>query len=234
MILPALIKLDIIDLNKRLRERYKKRKSNLLDLLPDDVLRIIVKHKVNYDFDDEYDYDFVKSKYNRLYTSFSLNSISFKIIQDNNWKFIFKDPKPYEDGNYDYRKRASEIDFVKQKLIDSNNNFDYLKYFKRYLKKIIEKKFIVGNTINRSFKNKTTKEVITIPFTILRREDDYMIAEIEGTNIEVYLNINFEENIKEDEENIYLKEYANFTMNKDLEKYLKEKNLKVIRYLINV
>lgn len=50
--IPKLISLDIIDLNWRLRKRQKRIKTNLWDLLPDDVIPHIVKHKVKMDFFD--------------------------------------------------------------------------------------------------------------------------------------------------------------------------------------
>ena len=92
IVIPKLVSLDIIDLNKRLRDRYKQPKQNLLDILPDDVMKIIIKHKISYDFHDEYDWDFVKSKYNSLYNCSSIYEIAEDIINEKKMEVYFQRP----------------------------------------------------------------------------------------------------------------------------------------------
>ena len=189
IVIPKLVSLDIIDLNKRLRDRYKQPKQNLLDILPDDVMKIIIKHKISYDFDDEYDWDFVKSKYNSLYNCSSIYEIAEDIINEKKWKFIFNDPMPYDDANYSFRLDKAKLDFVKNKMIENEtSNFDYLTYFKRYLKKeVLLKKFEIGKTYHKSFKNKNTKETINLPFVIVEIQKlhfgNYIIANISNNDV---------------------------------------------------
>jgi hypothetical protein len=236
IVIPKLVSLDIIDLNKRLRDRYKQPKQNLLDILPDDVMKIIIKHKISYDFDDEYDWDFVKSKYNSLYKSSSIYDIVEDIINEKKWKFIFNDPMPYDDANWSFRHNYAMLDFVKNKMIENETtNFDYLKHFKRYLKKeVLSREFEIGKTYHKSFKNKNTKETINIPYVIIERERNHIIANVINTDV------NFRSHIdkdyitkKEDDNNIYLKEYFKLDLeqNKEFAKYLKDNNLSVRSYM---
>lgn len=230
--IPKLISLDIIDLNRRLRKRQKRIKTNLWDLLPDDVIPHIVKHKVKMDFNNKWDYDFIISKYNSLYNSHSINNIANELIRDNNWKFKFIDPNPYDDANYNCRLEKAKIDFVREKLKDTNN-FDYLNYFKKYTnKEVVLKRFDVGKTYYRTFKNTNTGQIIKIPFTITERDDvkiigleckGYFTAVLDGTDVYVRLAVNYEiDKKKKDDNNLYLNEYTNIYLglNKELEKYL--------------
>tara|TARA_R110002049_G_scaffold155863_1_gene320810 strand:+ start:2704 stop:3462 length:759 start_codon:yes stop_codon:yes gene_type:complete len=245
--IPELIQLDIIDLNKRLRKRRKIEQNSLWDLLPDDVMPHIVKHKVKMDFDDDWDYNFVISKYNSLYNPSSLSVIASNIIDSNNWDFTFNDPCPYDDsyGNYKYREEKDMIRFVIEKL-ENQNNLDYLNHFKKYTKpEVVLKRFDVGNTYYRTFKNTETKQTIKIPFTITKRDDVKTIgldckgnftAVIDDTDVDVRLSVDYEEDKKKkDDNNLYLNEYTNIYLgaNKKLEKYLKQNNLKAIRYRID-
>ena len=57
VVIPKLVSLDIIDLNTRLRKRHKRIGTNIWDLLPDDVIPHIAKHKIK--LDEVYEYYFM-------------------------------------------------------------------------------------------------------------------------------------------------------------------------------
>jgi hypothetical protein len=248
--LPKLISLDIIDLNKRLRERKNRIGSNLWDLLPDDVMPNIVKYKVKMDFDSKWDYNLIVSKYNSLYDYNTLNHIAIKILDDNDWDFrdYLKEKKKGValcDDYYDEFCRERLFEFVIFKL-QEKGDLNYLKYFNEYTKKeVVLKRFKVGKTYYKTFKNIDTKETIKIPFTITKRDDvitigieckGHFTANIDGTDINVRLTINYEEDKKrKDDDNLYINEYTELTFckNRDLERYLKYNNLKIIRYRMN-
>lgn len=220
-------------------------KQNLLDILPDDVLKIIIKYKLSYDFDDEYDTDYVKSKYNSLYEPDTIYKIATDIIFDKKWNFDFKPKIPYDIVSRIIWNKA-ELDFVKNKLLETETtNFDYLKYFNRYLKReVFLTKFEIGKTYYKSFKNKKTKEKINLPFVILeRRKLDFgyhhnyydIIANVINTDIKFRSRVNNKYLSKlEDDNNIYIKECSTLLLtlrdNAEFAKYLKDNNLSVIRY----
>jgi len=250
MKIPNLISLDIIDLNKRLRKRQK-RVSNLWDMLPDDVIPNIVKHKVKMDFNSKWDYDFIVSKYNSLYDYQTLNHIAIKILDDNNLDFrdYLKEKKKGValcDDNFDDFCREKRFEFLILQLQDKSN-FDYLNYFKEYTKKeVVLKRFNVGKKYYRTFRDTNTKETIKIPFTITERNDintigleckGHFTAVVDGTDVNVRLAVNYEIDKKkrDDADNLYLNEYTEIYLggNKELEKYLQQNNLKIIRYRIN-
>ena len=233
--LPKLISLDIIDLNKRLRKRKNKIESNLWDLLPDDVMPNIVKYKVKMDFDD--------NKYNRLFNQYALFKIANELIENNNWNYKFIDPNPYDDCNYYYRTEKAKLDFVKEKLNDSTK-FDYLNYFKTYIKKEkATKKFEIGNTFNRTFKSikNNEKKTITITFIITDRKKiyenyEYFVAKVSGTDVYIKSNIILDwVNISNDDNYVYYKEFSTLDLreNNNFNKYMKDNNLYIIRYRLD-
>ena len=233
--LPKLISLDIIDLNKRLRKRKNKIESNLWDLLPDDVMPNIVKYKVKMDFDD--------NEYNILFSQYSLFRIANELIENNNWNYKFIDPNPYDDCNYYSRKEKAKLDFVKEKLNDSTN-FDYLNYFKTYIKKEkATKKFEIGNTFNRTFKSikNNEKKTITITFIITDRKKidenyEYFVAKVSGTDVYIKSKIILEwVDISNDDNYVYYKEFSTLDLreNNKFVKYMKENNLYIIRYRLD-
>jgi len=233
--LPKLISLDIIDLNKRLRKRKNKIESNLWDLLPDDVMPNIVKYKVKMDFDD--------NKYNRLFNQYALFKIANELIENNNWNYKFIDPNPYDDCNYYYRIEKAKLDFVKEKLNDSTK-FDYLNYFKTYIKKEkATKKFEIGNTFNRTFKSikNNEKKTITITFIITDRKKihenyEYFVAKVSGTDVYIKSNIILDwVNISNDDNYVYYKEFSTLDLreNNNFNKYMKDNNLYIIRYRLD-
>ena len=186
------------------------------------------------DFDD---YNIVKYKYNKLYIPHTLNIIANKLIEYYNWNYKFIDPNPYDDCNYYSRKEKAKLDFVKEKLNDSTN-FDYLNHFKRYTKKEIAiKKFEIDNTFNKTFKNKQNN-TITITFIITDRKKiyenyEYFVAKVSGTDVYIKTNINLEWiDKKEDDNNVYYKESSRLDLreNNNFNKYMKDNNLKIIRY----
>ena len=253
--IPKLISLDIIDLNKRLRKRKRRLGINLWDSLPDDVIPNIIKHKVKIDFNSKWDNDLIISKYNSLYDHSTLNQIAIKILNDNNWDYkgYLKEQIRGEalcDDYYDKFCEDKIYEFLIKNLqedINNNLNFEYLNYFKEYTKKeIVLKRFDVGKTYYRTFKNTETKETIKTPFTITKRDDvdtigldckGHFTAVINGTDVKVRLCINYEidKKLRDDENNLYINEYTNILLggNKKLEKYLYQNNLKIIRYRIN-
>ena len=233
--LPKLISLDIIDLNKRLRKRKNRIGSNLWDLLPDDVMPNIVKYKVKMDFDD--------NKYNILFNQYALFKIANELIENNNWNYKFIDPNPYDDCNYYYRKEKAKLDFVKEKLNDSTK-FDYLNYFKTYIKKEkATKKFEIGNTFNRTFKSikNNEKKTITITFIITDRKKiyenyEYFVAKVSGTDVYIKSNIILDwVNISNDDNYVYYKEFSTLDLreNNNFNKYMKDNNLYIIRYRLD-
>ena len=243
IVIPKLVSLDIIDLNKRLRDRYKQPKQNLLDILPDDVMKIIIKYKLSIDFDDGYDGMFIRSKYNSLYDPDTIYKIANNIIFDKKWNFDFKPKNIYDDFSH-LKLNKAKLDFVKNKLHETEtSNFDYLTYFKRYCKnEIFLKKFEIGKTYYKSFKNKNTKETINLSFVILERQKLHfgnhiyyydIIANISNTDVKFRSRIDNEylSNL-EDDNNIYFKECSRLTLrdNTEFAKYLKDNNLSVIRY----
>lgn len=248
--IPKLKSLDIIDLNKRLRKRKNKITNNLWDLLPDDVIPHIVKHKVKMDFNNKWDWDFIVSKYNSLYNNNTLKEIAIKILNDNNWDY--KDYLREKQKNIsicdDYFDKDIENKILEYLILNlqDTNNFDYLNYFKKYTnKEVVLKRFDVGKTYYRTFKNTNTGQIIKIPFTITERDDvkiigleckGYFTAVLDGTDVYVRLAVNYEiDKKKKDDNNLYLNEYTNIYLglNKELEKYLNQNNLKVIRCRIN-
>jgi|DEB0MinimDraft_10_1074344.scaffolds.fasta_scaffold09149_5 hypothetical protein len=252
--IPKLVSLDIIDLNKRLRKRKNRTGTNLWDILPDDVIPHIVKHKIKLDFDKNWDYDFVVSKYNCLYDHSTLKHIAINILDNKKWdweSYLYEQTKCQSicDVYFDEYTDKLIFDFLITKLqddIENNLNFEYLNYFKEYTKKeeVILKRFDVGKTYYRTFKNKETNETIKIPFTIIEREDivsigfeckAYITAVVDGTDIKVRLCVNYEIDRKKNRFRLYLNEYTEISLglNKDLQKYLEDNNLKVIRYRIN-
>ena len=252
--IPKLVSLDIIDLNRRLRKRKNRVGTNLWDILPDDVIPHIVKHKIKLDFDKKWDFDFIVSKYNSNYNHNTLNEIALNILDKNNWDYrTYLNERTKRqaicDDYYDEYTDKLILDYLIKKLqedIENNLNFEYLNYFKEYTKKeVILKRFDVGKTYYRTFKNKETNETIKIPFTIIEREDivsigkdckGTIIAVIDGTDIKVRLRLNYvDDKKKKDDDNLYLNEYVelHLCLNKKLREYLEDNNLKVIRYKIN-
>ena len=252
--IPKLVSLDIIDLNRRLRKRKNRTGTNLWDILPNDVIPHIVKHKIKLDFDRKWDYDFVVSKYNSNYEHNSLNEIALSILNKNNWdykSYLYEQKKGQSicDDYYDEYTNKLIFEFLIKNLednINNNLNFEYLNYFKEYTKKeVILKRFDVGKTYYRTFKNTGTNETIKIPFTIIEREDivsigkdckGTIIAVIDGTDIKIKLRLNYEDDKKKKEDDkLYINEYAelHLCLNKKLREYLEDNNLKVIRYRIN-
>jgi len=246
-----LISLDIIDLNKRLRKRKNRIGSNLWDMLPDDVISNIVKYKVKMDFNSKWDYDFIVSRYNSLYDYNTLNHIAIKILDDNDWDFrdYLKEKKKGValcDDNYDDFCQEKIFEFLILNLQDKSN-FDYLEYFKEYTKReVILKRFDVGKTYYRTFKNIDTKETIKKSFTITERNNINIIgleckghftAVLDGTDVYVRLAVNYEIDKKKRDtgDSLYLNEYTEIYMggNRKLDRYLKDNNLKIIRYRIN-
>jgi len=254
IVIPKLVSLDIIDLNKRLRKRHRRVGINLWDMLPDDVIPNIVKHKIKLDFDRNFNWDFVVSKYNSNYDHNSLIQIAFNILNNNNWDYIshLKEKTRGRAICDDYYRECNEkiiLEFLIKNLeddIQNNLNFQYLNYFKQYIKKeVILKRFDVGKRYYRTFKNTKTKENIKIPFTIIEREDIVSIgfenkagitAVIDGTDVKVRLSVNYEKDKKKkDDDNLYLNEFVEISiwLNKDFKRYLDDNNLKIIRYRIN-
>jgi len=252
--IPKLVSLDIIDLNRRLRKRYKRVGTNLWDKLPDDVMSHIVKHKIKLDFDRNWNWDFVVSKYNSNYDQKTLKQIAFNILDKNNWDYLsyLKQKTKGQaicDDYYDEYNDKLIFEFLIKNLeddINNNLNFEYLNYFKEYTKKeVILKRFDVGKKYNRTFKNTRTNEIIKIPFTIIERENIVSIGMdckagitllIDGTDIKVRLCVNYEEDKKKkDDDYLYLNEYTEFSLglNKNLQRYLEQNDLKIIRYRIN-
>ena len=251
--IPKLVSLDIIDLNKRLRKRRKKMGTNLWNVLPDDVIPHIIKHKIKLDFDRKWDYDFVVSKYNCNYDNNTLKEIALSILNKNNWdykSYLYEQKKGQSicDDYYDEYTDKLIFDFLIKKLqedIENNITFEYLNYFKEYTKReVILKKFEIGKTYYRTFKHTKTKEAFIVPFTIIEREDIVSIGKeckgvitaiIIGTDVKVRLCVNYDEDKKKDDNNLYLNEYTEISLglNKDLQRYLEDNNLKVIRYRIN-
>ena len=254
VVIPKLVSLDIIDLNKRLRKRKNRIGTNLWDLLPDDVIPHIAKHKIKLDFEEKWDWGFVISKYNSNYDHKSLKYIAFNIFKDKNWDYIdYLKEKTRGlaicDDYYDGYNDKIIFEFLITNLqadINNNLNYEYLNYFKEYTKpEKILKRFHIGKTYYRTFKNTETKETIKIPFTITKRDDvksigldcrGHFTAVIDDTDVDIRLAINYEiDKKKKDDNNLYLNEYTNIYLgaNKKLEKYLKHNNLKIIRYRID-
>jgi|TARA_Y100000389_G_scaffold25195_1_gene21875 hypothetical protein len=245
--IPKLISLDIIDLNKRLRNRYREHKQlmqNYLDILPYDVMKLIVNHKIRIDFNSDYDSIFVRKVFNGLYEPDTIYKIAFTIICNKALDFQFKPEREYDDFNQLYMNKA-KLDFVKNKLIETEtDNFDYLKYFSRYVKtEVISKRFEIGNVYHKAFKDRNTKIRTIIPFVIIERQKILfgdityydIIANIINTDVVFRSRIvNEYQYDLEDDKNVYIIECSKLKLqeNPALSKYLKDNNLSAVRYNI--